>query len=668
MERGIKKGIIALLFIVLLSSTISAEIIFTQPLKSTYNLGDEVSVPITISSLSDTSQDLGINLICNGTSINLLTWKGFPLKTGYPKDIPYSFGLTRDAIGGNSGTCNVQVTFGSDIKVSDPFKISDLLTISGVLQNSVFNSGDVVQISGKVTKETGENANGFVDATILTNDVNQNITQAGTINDGNFALNLSLPQNLKAGSYFINLNAYEEDSNGLPTNTGTSQYNISVNQVPTNLELILSSSELNPGDSLNVKSILHDQTGDPIDVKTFLTLKDSNDKIVEQQDIDANESFTYTVAPNEPPATWKVLATSQGLNSEQDFLIKEKESVDIQIINKTVQVTNNGNVPYNKTLLVKIGDTPLNVPVSLDVGESKKYILTAPDGEYQVKIVGGQDNEVTGTMSLTGNAVGIKEAGWSSFGVVFGWIVLISVLASGVFFAFKKVRKKPFHTRMSFRKNGEANIPVMKNNVFERKSNKAEMSLSMKGEQQDASVVCVKIKGLSELKNKKGSSASETLQKISELGESNNAAVYENQDYLFLILAPSKTRTFKNEKVALEMAEEVQKILTEHNRMFNQKLNFGISLNYGAIIAKVENGTFKFMSLGTLVTISKKIASLSEGEVLLSNNMNDLVRVYTKTEKQIREGTPVFVLETIKKEDEETKKFINRFMERQRRE
>ncbi len=668
MERGIKKGLIALIFTILLTSFVSSEIIFTQPLKSSYNLGDEVNLPITISSLSDISENLGINLICNGTSINLLTWNGLNLKTGYPKVIPYSFALAKNTIGGSSGRCNIQVTFGSDLKVSDDFKISNLLSISGVMQKSVFDSGETVPISGKVTRETGENANGFIDANIVTNDINQNITQSGIITDGLFAMNVSLPADLKAGNYFVNLNAYEEDNDGLQTNMGTVQYNISVNQVPTNLELIINNKEINPGESMTAHAILHDQTGDPINTTIFLTLKDSNDKIIEQKEVNAGELFNYPIAFNEPPATWKILATSNQLSSEENFMIKTKESVDIQIINKTILVTNNGNVPYNKTLLVKIGDTPLNVNVELGLGESKKYALTAPDGEYAVRIVSNPDNEVTGTMSLTGNAIGIREASsWTSLGIIIAWTFLISLLAAGAFFGFKKIRKKPFFGHVNLgKKSSSKEVPVLKNNYVTTFGKKAEMSLSVNGDKQDATVICLKIKNMEEIKSRKGS-ASDAIQKISELAEENNAVVYDNQNYLFFIFAPAKTRTFKNEESALNLAENIQKMLTEHNRMFNQKMDFGISLENGTIIAKIENGIFKFMSLGSLITSAKKIASLSNEEVLLSNKINDLVRVHAKTEKDIRDGTPVFILGTIKKEDEAAKNFINKFMERQKR-
>ena len=74
------------------------------------------------------------------------------------------------------------------------------------------------------------------------------------------------------------------------------------------------------------------------------------------------------------------------------------------------------------------------------------------------------------------------------------------------------------------------------------------------------------------------------------------------------------------------------------------------------------------MTLGSLMGSAKRIASLSNEEVLLSEKINDMVRVHIKSEKDIRDGTPVFILGTIKREDEDAKKFINKFMERQRRE
>ena len=90
---------------------------------------------------------------------------------------------------------------------------------------------------------------------------------------------------------------------------------------------------------------------------------------------------------------------------------------------------------------------------------------------------------------------------------------------------------------------------------------------------------------MEEIETTKGN-AEETLQKIINFTEGRKALTYENQNNLHFILAPIKTRTFKNEVTALHIAQAIKKILTEHNRIFKQKVDFGISMNNGVIIAK----------------------------------------------------------------------------------
>jgi phosphoribosyl-ATP pyrophosphohydrolase len=207
-------------------------------------------------------------------------------------------------------------------------------------------------------------------------------------------------------------------------------------------------------------------------------------------------------------------------------------------------------------------------------------------------------------------------------------------------------------------------MPIMKNHGIVTPMNKAELSLSIKGEKQDASIVCLKIRNLREMKSKRGS-PEETIEKIIDAAEDHKAVTYENQDYLFFILAPAKTRTFKNEITALNLAEKIQNMMAEHNRMFNQKMEFGISLNQGTIVGKPENGVFKFMAMGTWISAARKIASLAKGEILLSEKMNDLLRLNIRTDKSVREGVSVFSIKEIKRENEEAKKFIDKFMNRQ---
>jgi hypothetical protein len=660
-----KGGTIILFLVIFLASVVSADIIFTQPLNSVYNLGDTVSVPVTIKTLSNVGGFFQMDLICNGTAINFYR-NGVSLTQGNEKSLDSSLVLVKSIIGNNIGICQIKAALNNEQVLSNEFRISNSLNIQFSLNKTEFNPGESIIINGKVTKEYGKDSNGFVEANIMAKGVNQGITQAETADNGNFYINLPLPNSLKAGSYSLEIKAYEKDNDGTITNSKITSQDISVNQVPTNLEIIIVNKNINPGDQLSVKSILHDQTGVEINSASIITLKDSNNKIIEKEEIQAGSSFEYSFSNKEPQAEWKITAESNHILTEDSFSINAKEDVSIVILNKTILITNTGNIKYDKTVLVKIGDTPLNIPVKLNVGESKKYALSAPAGKYQVGVVGGSGISATGIASLTGNAIDIKEI--SNNSVWLGiFVFLILILGVVAYIVFRKIYKKPFFgkTNMNFRKKDLRETPVLGNNSVTRGSNKAELSLSIKGEKQEASVICLRVKNLKEMKAKRGSSVSESIQKVTDLAEGNKAVTYENQDYLFFMLAPIKTRTFKNERTALDIAESIQRILVEHNKNFNQKIDFGISLNYGTIVAKLENGAFKFMSMGTLITAAKKIAHLSKEEILLSEGINDLLRMQIRTEKSIREGTSVFSIKEIKRENEEARKFIDRFMQRQ---
>jgi hypothetical protein len=302
----------------------------------------------------------------------------------------------------------------------------------------------------------------------------------------------------------------------------------------------------------------------------------------------------------------------------------------------------------------------------LEVGENKKYILSAPNGDYQVRIATGDGKEINQTLSLTGNVIGIKEDSWGGFTTI-AWVFLILVLVVGLFFLAKKIRKKKFLGHMpslKFKKRESKELPIMKEDSISRPINKAELSMTIKGNKQDASVVCLRLKNVNEIRGGKGS-AMDTINKIKQMAEENKAITYDNQNYILFMLAPAKTKTLKNEILALNIAEQMQKILLEHNRMFNQKIEFGISLNTGEIVGKVEDDVFKFMGMGSLMTTSKRLATLSNEEILLSEKINDLLRVNARTEKEMREETSVYVLKSIKRDNEEARKFISKFLNRQ---
>jgi hypothetical protein len=659
-----KRVIITLIFAMFLISFASGEIIIQQP-KEIYNLGDTVSIPVTIKASEDIMGSLNIQLLCNGNSINY--------KTGVP---PLSYGeeyrtniyipLIKQEIGEMKGSCKIKTSIGNDITLTNEFKISDLIKINLETNQTTFNPGENVLLEGEAVKENGDVVNGFIEITLITEKDNEtaNTTKIESINNGYFSVNLSFPKDTKAGSQLVKLKAYEKTQETI-TNNGFFNFNVQIKQVPTNLEIIFEEKEVEPGTNVKVKAILHDQTGEKIDSKAIITIKNNMGEILTQAEKATDEFLEFPIKYNEPPAEWKIVAISNKIKGNSEFTIKEKESIEAGIINKTMIIKNTGNIPYNKTILVNIGNKTINLVLFLKVDETKKYKLSAPDGKYDIEISANGDI-FRDSVSLTGDSISIKEAK----GVIMNpliWVFIIAILGFIAFIIFKKGYKKSFFGYIHKKKERQEDKEPEKDSVINPK-NKAELSLSIKGEKQNVSLVCIKIKNLKELIRKRLRESDEeknvkkTLQNIADDSEDKKAVTYFNNDCLFFILAPSKTKTFSNEKKAIEIAQKAEEILNEHNKLYKKKIEFGISLNYGTIIAKQEE-VFKFMSLGTLITAAKKIASLSSKEILLGEKIKNRLGANVKTEKTQKGKVAVYKIKEIKDRDEH-KYFIRNFLNR----
>ena len=159
-------------------------------------------------------------------------------------------------------------------------------------------------------------------------------------------------------------------------------------------------------------------------------------------------------------------------------------------------------------------------------------------------------------------------------------------------------------------------------------------------------------------------STKKTFQDVINLGEENNTLIYENQDSIFLIFSPAITRTFKNERKAVEISEQIREILDKHNRLFKQKIDFGISINQGEIITKKEGKVMKFMTLGNLIPSSKKLASISNKEVCLSEDIGRKIISNAKLDKHREEDVDYYTVKELKQKKEEHKKFISSFVKR----
>jgi len=392
-------------------------------------------------------------------------------------------------------------------------------------------------------------------------------------------------------------------------------------------------------------------------------LKNQNDKLLNEAQKDSDEAYSYEILQGELPSTWKVLVEANGIKKEAQFVINAKEELKTEIVNNTVVFINIGNVKYEKTNTIKIDGQSFEIPLSLKVGESETYVLKAPDGEHAV-----ESNGLSEKLTLTGKAIAVEKMRGKILGVfqsavgnVFIWIFIIIVLGIGVWI----IAKKSLRTKIDAYKtskyqasnSGNPLIPMVKKRDNLEITNRAEISVSIKGEQLLVTGVCMKIKNMMEISKEE---IKETLQRIVDAGEIQRTYVYEGYDHLIFLFLPSKTKTMQNEKSAVSLAEKIRDILIYHNKVFKSKIKFGVSVESGEIVAKKQEEVLMFIGVKNFILNLKKLTSSSDGEIIIGENARNKSRNTIKTEKKADNTYSVNGAQP----NEQVKKFMDDFMKR----
>ncbi len=662
----------ALLFLISFISFASAELQWNQQPNSLYNLGDVVKTSPVISGNSFSAY-----LVCNDAQVMQFStsFTDLPL-VNYT--IPLQFTLTPALQIGSPGICKIKAALDGINYFSSQFQISNVINVTVLSGDKEFKPGSQVSISGTAIKQNGQNIDGVANINISGNSV---LYQGSApVNNGNFYFNLTIPPTAAAGQYLVKITSSESDSSGAQTNTGYTFFNIQIDQIPTTLNLVPINdfTDIMPGRTYYIQPILYDQTGQEINSSVSFTVRNSNGEIMDQKNATTGQMFSIPVSYDDVSGAWSIFAESDGLTAQAAFKVLKNSAISASLINTTLLVTNKGNVPYDDSIYVKVGNQTIAFNVSLDVGQSQKYVLKAPDGNYQIEVSSSDGNSLySGRVLLTGNAVNVQQAtqgvvSFIQYPVV--WIALILILVFAIFFLFRKVRKGKFMKKINMNRNFKLRDGILISNGetvsnrgrMVKSRNIAEFSSSIQGEKQTSSIVCLDIKNFEDIRNGKGG-VNETMNRLKYLADESNAVVYENGTFFFFIFAPIKTSEFNNELNAIETAQKIRKILEDHNRLMKQKIDFGISVNYGNIIAKHGINGLKFMSLGSLISVAKRLAAVSNGEVALSKEIRDRVATDVKTDKRFAGDLEFYPLTEIRNR-EKSEKFIKEFMSKMERE
>lgn len=659
-----KKIFLFTIITLFLVSFASAGISLEKNLNDLYNLQDKIELKLQITPDIEFSDFIALTLSCPTGEIDIYKEYLF-LTENTTKNIVIP--LVKEFIGENKGLCQINSKIGNkSTAISNKFTISNKLKVS-LESTEQLIPGKTTKIEGKVLRENGKNANGSIEARIKINDLEEILIKEQVI-DGAFTLNLGLPENTKAGERIIKFYAYEKNQKAQITNEGNGTEFISIKQIPTNIEIQLEEKEIFSGETLKFKIILHDQTGEKIKSFADVAIMNEKEEILNQIKTLTEETIEYPIKFNELKSTWEISAHSETLVSQTDFTIKETKKVDVEMINETLILTNKGNVPYNDTLEIKIGEENISLLVYLEINGQEEYLLSAPDGEYEIKI-----GDFSQSVSLTGNVIGIKKLKNVSRNIksTIAWILLIIILGFATLIIFKKTYKKNFFARfIPTKKKKEKSIETKKNpnklTGFINPKIKSDISLSISGSKQNVCIGCISFKNYEEIKTGEGN-VRETLQKVINLVEEKKGFMYQNKENLFFILAPMKTKTFKNEQEGVEISDKIKSIIKDHNKIFKQKIEFGISLNYGAIVTKQEPTGIKFMSMGTLLNITKKLANHAKEEIYIADQVKKRLENNIKTEIKNIGTMSIHLFKGIAKKDQHSK-FIDGFVARQKKE
>lgn len=408
-----------------------------------------------------------MNLICGRNEINFYrNW--ISMSPGDEKEVSSSVQLAKELIGDLKGICKIKATIPKDYSFTNEFTISESVKVEAIVNKNNFNPEEEVIITGNATKESGSEFNGFIEI-VFSKDSKIKLKQTDIATQNKFSSKIKLPKTMEAGDYSTTITAYEKSSEGIITNRGFVTREIAVPQIPTNLEIFFEQREINPGETLKIKAILHDQTGEKINAFAVISIKDEGNKVLEQVDKQTDSLLEYKIREGTLPGDWKIVAISNQITKEETFRIKEQEKISIDIINETVILTNIGNIPYNEVVFVKIGDEPFSINASLRLGESKKYLLTAPNGEYNVKILSPEGGALERSVALTGEAISVKEISEGAIKLMrhpSSWIFIALILGIAGFLFFKKGGRRTFLDtllkKLENQRKSESTFPLKK--------------------------------------------------------------------------------------------------------------------------------------------------------------------------------------------------------------
>jgi hypothetical protein len=663
-KRDLIKGIILINACLILMPFVSAEILIGQ-VDSLYNVGDTLNYNITISASTSTSDFLISKIVCDSGDIEIFK-SPYSLKSSERKMISISAKLDNFLVKNFGGICHISASYNGAGTSSQNFDLSRRINIQFLLDSSV-NPGKEVKISGIARKSNAELLNGFIEASIKEID----LRASSIVSEGNFNISLTIPKNAPSGSYNAIIKAYDKDDLNNIGNEGNSSGIIRIKQVIEEIDIALNKQEFFPGEEVIYTILLLDQAGNLAKQEATAFISGPATNFTSNLLFTSGEANSFSLGADYPPGYWTINAKFGSLEIKKVFYVNELENVSFAIINNTLIITNTGNVQVNKPIQISIGEFSEVKEVSLGVGAIKKYTLSAPDGNYNIRATKDNKSFSLGSSFLTGKAIEITETNdiFGSKLPFWVWLIAILILCLIIIYFYDKTAKKAYYGKtpsiFSSLKDSFHLIKFKKSEPYVMQASPTaprniKNMVGPAGKKEGSVVVAIKIKNFKSLESS-GSESLEVIEKIISHAKGIARIQDEGETKLF-IFSPSITKEQDNKMKALKFARNIERTLSIHNQKYASKIKYGIGVNIGEMIIESIDGRPKFSSIGNTIVTAKKAADKSDGAVLMSYALHNQARNIAKDDAL--PGENFWKLRSIVDRSEH-EEFIQRFMKKQ---
>src|SRR3989338_3165476 len=656
---------VALLGILLFIGGASAELLVGQT-DSLYSIGDSLDFNITLSSFNGVSEFLIAKLVCGAGEIEIYR-SPYSLASGERRIIPLSIKLDSLLLKNLDGICKIEADYGSSREFSPNFQIDGRVNIVFYAE-SVVNPGDEVKVSGIAKKSNGELLEGFLEISIA----DLGLSNKDIIKNGEFNSSLLIPKNSRSGSYKIMVTAYDKDNLNVVANTGNNSGMLRIKQIIKGVDIAFEKLEINPGQDFVYSVLLLDQAGDQSRQEIITYLIDPNGNIIEEDYIVSGVASNFSLDNSAVPGGWKVSSKFNGISAEKEFYVNEFQDVSFYVENNTLYVKNTGNIPFNDSVRVAIGEEVVIKKVDLGVGAIKRFKLSAPDGDYSIKVIEDQQEYDLGRTFLSGNSVAVGDYDQISGSLPFWiWLIILIGLCIIIIYFYNKHSSKRYYGKEPSmpRDSGtasvftKASLPQKSFSLEEGTAKLKENKAASFGKKEKAVIIALNVRNLNEVASA-GDDALAPIVRIIDSARKRGAKFKDEGNYKLFIFAPSIVKEPNLNYSAMQFLNKAESFLVDYNKKKALKINFGLGANTGELIIESHQGRFKVSSPGNAILVAKKAAARAKNEAVISQSLKGEMPSVLKT--HALPGENFFKLNSVVNRSPQ-EEFLGKFMNRNKK-